>query len=70
VLPEHDCCFSRPPYSPALIPIEQVFAKLKHLMRNITWPKSWNEKRLDVSREAGSIDRTVEDAWRINTIAA
>ena len=37
---------------------------------NVTWPKSWNEKLLDVSHEADRIDRTVEDAGSINAIAA
>jgi hypothetical protein len=32
---------------------------------NLTWPKSWHEELLDVSREAFSIERTIEDAGRI-----
>jgi transposase len=29
-----------PPYSPDLNPIEQVFAKLKHILRTIAVPRS------------------------------
>jgi hypothetical protein len=37
---------------------------------NIAGPKSWPEKLLDVSHEADRIDRTIEDAGRVNAIAA
>ncbi len=37
---------------------------------NIAWPESWGEELLDVSHEADRIDRTIEDAGRVNAVAA
>jgi hypothetical protein len=37
---------------------------------NIAWPESWDKELLDVSHEAEPIDRTIEDAGRVNAGAA
>ena len=54
-----------PPYSPDLNPIEQVFAKLKHLIRaaeprdvEATWRKSANSSISSQSKSAPTISKT------------
>ena len=39
-------------------------------MTIIAWPESWDKELLDVSHEAEPIDRTIEDAGRVNAGAA